>query len=116
MARGRTPSYSDENAVAAVADVEAFLREKGLTPTGLARQQNISASAVLRALQADPPSWTPTLKKLDIFVKSQRPPFAHGSGTLQDQLRALQGAGSARATAAVLRAVADLLDLEAAAS
>lgn len=73
----------------------------------------IGASAVLRALNADTPTWTPTLKKLDIFLKSQLP-AAHVSGNaLELRLHALRGAGSASATAAVLQAVADLLELEA---
>ena len=114
MPRGRTPSRSDENAIATVAAVRDFLQKTALSPTALASKIDVSASAVLRALNADPPAWTPTLKRLDIFVNSQCPTAQAGSNALEHHLRALRGAGSASATAAVLRAVADLLDLEAA--
>jgi hypothetical protein len=113
MSRGRTPSKSDEKAIAAVAAVRAFLQETVLSPTALAGKLDISASAVLRALNADPPTWTPTLKKLNIFVNSQYPTAHGGSNALEHQFRALRGAGSASATAAVLRALANLLDSEA---
>ncbi len=83
-----------------------------MSASALAGQLDVSASAVLRALHADPPAWTPTLKKLDIFVNSQRLTAHDGPNALEHQLRVLRSAGSARATAAVLRAVADLLDLE----
>ena len=113
MPRGRTPSNSDENAIMAVAEVRAFLQEMALSPTALAAQLNVSASAVLRALSSNPPAWTPTLKKLNNFINSRRPATHAGANVLELQLRGLRGAGSARATAAVLRAVADLLDQEA---
>jgi glutamine synthetase adenylyltransferase len=114
MPRGRTPSNSDDQAIAAVAGVRAFLRRSGQSATALARQIKASPSSVLRALKTDPPAWTPTLTALDNFVKSQVPAAASSGNALEDQLRTLRGTGSASATAAVLRAVADLLELDAA--
>ena len=114
MRRGRTPSSSDDKAIAAVAGVQAFLRRSGQSATALAHQIKASPSSVLRALKTDPPAWTPTLTALDNFVKSQAPAEASSGSDLENQLRALRGTGSASATAAVLRAVADLLELEAA--
>lgn len=114
MPRGRTPSRSDENAIATVAAVRDFLQRTALSSTALAGKIDVSASAVLRALNADPPVWTPTLKRLDNFIKSQSATAKAGSNALEHHVLALRGAASASATAAVLRAVADLLDLEAA--
>lgn len=114
MGRGRTPSSSDEEAIAAVAEAKAFLQRNRLTPTALARRIQASPSSVLRALRADPPAWTPTLAALDNFIKLQISTQARPGDTLESHLRALRGTGSASATAAVLRAVAELLELEAA--
>ena len=107
MARGRTPSNSDDEAIAAVANVQAFLQKFRLSPTALARRIKLSPSSVLRALRANPPAWTPTLTALDNFIKSQqRSAEVTPELPLENQLRALRGGGSASATAAILRAVA----------
>jgi DNA-binding transcriptional ArsR family regulator len=110
MTRGRTPSKSDDEAIAAMAEVRDFLRKSRISATALARQIDVSPSSVLRALKTQPPRWTPTLHALEIFIKSHKLNGLEAGGPLEAQLNALRGAGSASAAAAVLRAVADLLE------
>lgn len=111
MRRGRTPSNSDAAALTAVANAKEFLRKSAISATGLAAQIKASPSSVLRAINADPPAWTPTLRKIDNFINSGTARPAGLPAGLGEQLRAVHGDGSASATAAVLRAVADLLEL-----
>jgi hypothetical protein len=110
MTRGRTPSKSDDEAIAAVAEVEAFLRKSRISATALAHRIDVSPSSVLRTLKTQPPRWTPTLYALDNFINAQKLTGLESDGPLEAQLHALRRAGSASAAVAVLRAVADLLE------
>lgn len=114
MAQGRTPSICDDEAIAALADLQAFLRKSGLSATALAHKAKVSPSSALRALASKPPRWTPTLRALTNFINLQSTIAPDAGIALEAQLHALRGTGSASATAAVLRAVADLLEREAA--
>ena len=111
MRRGRTPSNSDAAAVTAVANAREFLREMAISPSALAGKIKASPSSVLRAINTTPPAWTPTLRKIDNFINSGAARAPELPASLGEQLRALSDDGSASATAAVLRAVADLLEL-----
>lgn len=113
MRRGRTPSNSDAAALTAVANAKEFLQKNAISATAFAAQVKASPSSVLRAINADPPAWTPTLRKIDNFIKSEAAAPMGLPAELGEQLRVLRGDGSASATAAVLRAVADLLELRA---
>ncbi len=92
------------------------MREKIYSATYMAGQINASPSSVLRALKEDPPRWTSIFSKLNCFVNSQYTLETQPSLSAQplaeqiSQLRARNGAASASATAALLRAVADLLE------
>lgn len=116
MTRGRTPSNSDDEAIAAVASVRAYLRKSRISATALAHLVDASPSSVLRTLKTQPPRWTPTLHALDNFINLQKLAAPETDVPLEAQLRVLRGANSASAAAAVLRAVAELLERAAAPS
>ncbi len=110
MTRGRTPSKSDNEAIEAVARVHEFLKKSRISATALAHQIDVSPSSVLRTLKTQPPRWTPTLQALDNFINLRKFGEIGSGGPLEAQLHALHCSGSASAAAAVLRAVADLLE------
>lgn len=113
MSRGRSPAKADDSAILALARIEAYMHENVLSATALARLIQASPSSVLRALGDKPPRWTKTFAKLDRFVNLQTVQIIETAQPLSEQIRRLQMGGapaSANATAALLRAVADLLE------
>lgn len=113
MPRGRTPAKADDSAIAAKARIEAFMRASALSATGMAKKIRASPSSVLRALSEDPPRWTKIFINLDNFVVVQNRSGASPATGVAEQLARLHVTGSAQgvsATAALLRAVADLLE------
>jgi len=115
MGRGRKRAISDEAAVSALADIKAYMRVHHLSANQLALAAGASPGAVLGAIAEEPPRWTPVFIKLNNFVNSKNEaPSELDPRPLTEQVRKLQGVdmapASARATAVLLRAVADLLD------
>lgn len=89
------------------------MREKAYSATSMAKLIEASPSSVLRALKENPPRWTRTFSKLDNFVNLQHIQRTASAQPLAEQITKLHEGGapaSASATAALLRAVADLLE------
>lgn len=107
MSRGRPPAKTDAAAVDALAEIKEFIKNNSLTNHQLARLAGVSPSTVARVLEREPPTWTESFKVIANYVKYQK---TENSG-LAELARTLHGnKDAAHAAAALLRAVATLLE------
>lgn len=110
--RGRTPAPSDAAAVTAQTAVGEYLRKNSLNVAQLAKLTRCSEPAIWSALRRNPAAWSPTLTKLNEFLKAQNIEQSQGADRIAERLAAAARGtpDSSIATAKLLRMVADLLD------
>lgn len=107
MRRGRPLAKADAAAIAARADIENFMRKHGLTPAQLAPLARIGVATAKRVLARNPPAWTKGFKDIVDFINRHKNDTA-GLLELTASFRGQKDA--AHAAAALLRAVATLLE------
>ena len=107
MVRGRPPAKSDAKAVAARANVKVFMEERGYEARHIAPLAKISVPTAIRVLATNPPTWTEGFAKIVNYVNSQK---NENSGLAELAINLKGHKGAARDAAALLRAVASLLE------
>lgn len=117
--RGRKRAPTDDAAHNARQMITQYIENKNISSAALARLARVSASSAWRVLRESPPRWSPTFSKLSEFVKLESEATKKTPGQPEALMRRLaQVAGRtgspSAVTAALLRAVADLLDSSAA--
>lgn len=92
--------------------VRAFMEERGLTQAAMAKLSGLSKPSVSRALHLEPATTTPALRKLHKFVASM--PMGELGEALCAINRFASGPTKCNSTtiAQLLRAVANLVELE----
>lgn len=107
--KGRPPTPVTTEAEAARNAVLAYMGNHSLSKASLARLAGISPSTVGRALGEQPAREFPSLLKLRDFVVQQAKSTGSGGDSLNQAISSVDKQG-AKATAQILRAIANLLD------
>jgi transcriptional regulator with XRE-family HTH domain len=113
--RGRRRAPTDEAAREAKLAITEYLKIENISSAELARRAGASPSAAWRVLKESPSRWFSTFLKLHEFVKlhgNARRATPQAAEGLVKQLAQVAGRGGnpSASTAALLRAVADLLE------
>ena len=107
MPPGRPPAPTDAAAIAARAEVEKFMGRHDLKPSQLGKLAGVTPATAARVLAKGTPVWTDGFTKIVNFVNSQK----GEEGALMSLTTSLRGdREAAHAAAALLRAVANLLE------
>lgn len=110
MARGRRAADGGEDASDALRLIQSYVERNDLTAKRLGCYSGTSEASAWRALNTTPARWTDSFRKIHKFVEQQSVttiPVAPAS-LMKAVVEASQG--KRRATATLLRAIADMLD------
>lgn len=110
MSRGRPPAEGGADAAAALQMVQEYVSENKLSAKSLGYYSGTSEASAWRALNTTPARWTETFTKIHKFVMQQS--LTPGPEAPASLMKAVTAAsqGKRKSTAALLRAIADMLD------
>lgn len=110
MSRGRRPAGGGEDASEALRLIRDYIAANNLTAKSMGYYSGTSEASVWRALNTSPPRWTDSFTKIHEFVVRQSSTAGPTAPAQLMKAVAEASKGRKRATSALLRAIADMLD------